>query len=82
MSNIYILFDVIPCYHFWRLKYDTVQYLCMAVGFPSSGIGLYTCTHKVKNSNVHKEKQYRSHNAQIRKQNISNNVTKIQQITS
>lgn len=40
MSRIYVLFDVTPCYHFWCLKYDTVQYLFMAIGFPSSGIGL------------------------------------------
>ena len=68
--NIYILFDITPFYPFWHLKYGMIQYLFTAVGFPYCGIGPYICTQKAKNSIIHKEKQYKSHNTQNRKQNI------------
>jgi hypothetical protein len=35
-----------------------------------TGSGPYTCTQKAKNSNFHKEKQYRSHNTQNRQGNV------------
>jgi len=47
-----------------------IQYLFTAIRFPSGGIGPYTCTQKAKNSNIHTEKQYRSHNTQSRQQNL------------
>jgi hypothetical protein len=49
-------------------KYDMIWYTLTAIGFPPGGSGSYTCTQKAKNSNIHKAKQYRSHNTQNRKQ--------------
>ena len=55
-----------------EIRYDI--YL-LQLGFKPGGSGPYTCTQKAKNSNVHKEKQYRSQNTQNRKHNIKNSTT-------
>jgi len=51
---------------------DTMRFLFIALGFPPGDSGLYTCTQKTKNNNIHKEKQYIPQNTQNRKQHIRN----------
>ena len=66
------IFCIIIWYMIW--------YLFTAIRFPPGGNGPYTCTQKAKHSIIHKEKQYRSHNTQNRKQIVRNNKIKIKRI--
>jgi len=59
-----------------------IRYLLTAIGFPHGGSGPYTCTQKAKNSNIHREKQYTSHNTQNGKQIVQNNKIKIKRTTT
>ena len=49
-----------------------MRFLFTAIGFPPGDSGLYMCTQKTKNNNIHKEKQYVSQNTQNRKQHMQN----------
>lgn len=62
--------------------HNTIWCILTAIAFPPSDSGNYTCTQKEKNSNIHKEKKYRSHNTQNRKQIVQNNKIKIKRITT